>query len=162
MREIQLTQGKVTLVDDDDYAALQGFNWYAYTNNRGHWYAVYATGPAHARKTHSMHRIILDAPTGLLVDHKDGDGLNNQRCNLRLATRSQNVRNRRKPNALTSTFKGVSWYKPLGKWLSRIMVERRAVHLGYFLSEIEAARAYDEAALRLHGEFANPNFRDAA
>ncbi len=162
LREIELTQGKVALVDDEDYLNLVGFPWYA-AKQRIHWYAVYATGDAKHRKSHRMHSIIMKTPGGYEVDHRDGNGLNNQRQNLRISTATQNSRNRRKSKAfynrqLSSQYKGVSLQKSSNKWISRIMQNRRPIWLGIFEDEVDAARAYDTAAIQYHGEFARLNF----
>ena len=157
MKIIPLTQGKITLVDDEDYERLKPYPWFA-IRQRHHWYAVYATGPSDARVHHRMHTIIITPPPGLEVDHRDGDGLNNRRYNLRVASSKQNGRNRRKIKTGTSKFKGVNWKADAGKWVARIMVDKKHTFLGYFVLEEDAARAYDAAAVRLHGEFGRLNF----
>lgn len=162
MKTIALSQGKVTLVDDEDYRWLHQISWYAALiggKYRTHWYAV-TTDKAH----YKMHRLIMRAPKGMVVDHIDGDGLNNQKSNLRVVTASQNAKNRRKGlgangAAPTSRFKGVNYYQPSGQWVARLMVDRESIHLGYHDNEEAAAKAYDEAARKHHGEFAWLNFR---
>lgn len=104
-----------------------------------------------------MHREIVASEGRFEVDHRDGDGLNNQRHNLRIATSSQNQGNQCKTQGRTSRFKGVSWAKRHGKWVAQIQVKRRSKNLGYFRREEEAAAAYDQAALRFFGEFARLN-----
>lgn len=161
MKTIELTMGRVALVDDEDYRWLYQIPWYAaHLGNprRSHWYAV-TTDRAHRK----MHRVIMNAPAGLVVDHIDGDGLNNQKENLRLATPAENAKNRRKLTTAngaepTSRFKGVNYSPTRSQWLARIQVDRVSTHLGYFGDEVEAAVAYDLAAKRLHGRFANLNF----
>src|SRR6185369_4370410 len=94
MKEIQLTQGKVALVDDEDYEGLSAFTWHAYCNQNGGWYARSSSlSRKNGGKHLWMHRLILNCPNGKQVDHKDGDGLNNQRYNLREATQAQNMYN---------------------------------------------------------------------
>ena len=161
MREIQLTQGKIALVDDGDYDALIGFPWFA-ARHRHHWYAVYATGRAEVRKHHRMHTILMNPEPGFEVDHIDGNGLNNTRTNLRVVRQGQNAKNRRKVKPGTSVFKGVSWKPSAGKWVSRIMVDKRPIFIGYFSDEVAAAVAYNEAALKYHGEFARLNLTGVA
>ena len=107
-----------------------------------------------------MHREILNAPAGVLVDHINHNGLDNRKANLRLATRAQNCWNRKKPKMrkCASRFKGVGWHKGNKKWVSRIRFNGRRISIGYFNDEVEAAKSYDEAAKKYHGEFAVLNF----
>jgi hypothetical protein len=156
MKEIPLTKGYVALVDDEDYEWLSQWKWTARKAN--HAYTAYATrwsslkdGPRHLI---SMHRLIMGDPPGRQVDHWDTDGCNNQRGNLRVATRTQNNANRRK-QASSSQYKGVSRRKDCARWVACIGKSRTC--LGYFPSEIDAARAYDVAAKEMYGEFALTN-----
>lgn len=105
-----------------------------------------------------MHRLIMAAPDGQMVDHHDLDELNNRSGNLRFCTRSQNKQNSRPCKNHSSRFKGVSFHKRERKWAARIRNAGRLFHLGYFRRERAAAAAYDEAAAKLFGEFACPNF----
>lgn len=107
-----------------------------------------------------MHRLILglDSRDTRLCDHKNGNGLDNRRANLRIATTSQNLANRGKTRRNTSGYKGVMWFKRKRKWYARIRVSGKSVHLGYFDDPIDAAKAYDDAALKHFGEFAKTNF----
>jgi hypothetical protein len=151
-KEIQLTQGKVTIVDDEDYEALAGVKWLYL--NRGY-AARFTYGPK--RELLYMHRVITNAPAGLQADHINGDKLDNRRSNLRLCTDAQNQQNRRKWDGnYTSQYKGVSWYPRLQKWVAQIAGH----HLGYFADEAEAALAYDRIAREHFGEFAWLNFPD--
>jgi hypothetical protein len=109
-----------------------------------------------------MHRLIVDAPHGVLVDHRDGDGLNNTRANLRLCSNAENMRNSGRKRTNTSGFKGVIHHKKTGKWVARITVNDQEKHLGLFPTREAAARAYDDAARRLHGAFALTNFGESA
>lgn len=147
---ILLTEGRETVVDAADFAALLdlGVKWCV---NDG--YAVNA-------KYGRLHRYLLGAKVGEMVDHINGDKLDNRRANLRIATNSQNQANRR-ANRGTSKFKGVCRQRrPTSKdvWVARIVVEGRQMHLGSFDAEIDAARAYDAAATKFFGQFAHPNF----
>ena len=157
MREIKLTQGKVAFVDDENYEWLNQFTWHAHLSGHN-WYAV-----RHLERNGGygpiigMHRVILNSGKGMEVDHIDGNGLNNQRSNLRLCTRNENAKNRFKIVGI-SKFKGVGWHHKLRKWRSRINVDGKSKFLGCFNSEIEAAIAYDIAAKKYHGEFARLNF----
>ena len=160
-REIPLTQGKVALVDADDYERLAQFNWYAVKHRHGFKAARSAWLGDKKRKMVLMHRAIMNASDDQQIDHIDRDPLNNRRMNLRVATRAENARNTNSRHGSTSTYLGVSWTARDRKWVARIQVQGSCLHLGYFADEMEAALAYDAAA-RLHfGEFANPNFKDA-
>lgn len=166
-RTITLTQGKVTLVDAEDFEWLSRWSWYAHKRKRktGE-YAWYAVRKEPDGRMIYMHREIMAAPRGMDVDHKFGDGLDNRRSELRLATRRQNLQNRRHAQGgKTSRFRGVSWWARDGNWRAQGAMgaikpngHARHVSLGYFATEEAAARAYDAAA-RLHfGEFASLNF----
>jgi len=109
-----------------------------------------------------MHRFILNAPRHKLVDHIDGNGLNNRKANLRLCNHSQNAWNRRPNSGCHSKYKGVYWNKDKKKWHATISKSYKRIHLGYFDNEIEAARAYDKKAKEFFGEFAYLNFRGVA
>jgi len=164
MRKIQL-KGKYfhlyALVDDEDYEFISQYNWYGLNCNG----IIYAIG----RLKHSsaplifMHRLILNAPQGKDVDHKNHNVLNNQRSNIRICTRSQNRINSRSMIG-TSKYKGIYRYKPYMKWRARVRIPNpngglgKRKHLGYFDNEIEAAQIYDKAAKEYHGEFAYLNF----
>ncbi len=159
MREIELTQGKKAQVDDEDYEWLSAWKWYAHRSPRKTgdvWYAQRMDG----RRTVAMHgelmkRIIKgNLPPGTLPDHEDGDGLNNQRHNLRLATYQQNQQNKRGKNK----YKGVQWKHEWGLYQARITVDGEQMYLGYYETAEEAAHAYDRAALEHFGEFAKINF----
>ena len=105
-----------------------------------------------------MHRAILNAPKGLLVDHIDGNGLNNRKSNLRLCTFAQNAHNSRPRRNSSSRYKGVCWHKLKKKWTVSIYKGGKRTYLGYYDDEIEAALAYDRKAEELFGEFAYLNF----
>lgn len=150
---IQLTQGKTTIVDDADFDWLNQYKWYL-GSSRGMFYAKRED----RGKEVKMHRLILGLTDPKIEgDHRDRDGLNNQRNNLRVATRSQNCHNRRSRINSFSKYKGVCFKKQTSKWVARIFTNGKNKHLGYFDLEIEAAVAYNNEALNLHGEFANLN-----
>ena len=104
-----------------------------------------------------LHRFLMDTPEGMETDHISGDSLDNRRQNLRNATRLQNGRNLRKRKSNTSGVKGVYWNLKLQKWVSRISVSRKTIHLGVFTDLTEAGLAYDRAAVEHFGEFARTN-----
>lgn len=153
MKEIQLTQGKIALVDDSNFDGLNQFKWYAAKLGRT-FYAVRSVRVDGKQKSVRMHCEILG---GSLIDHIDHDGLNNQKSNLRFCTASENCMNKRKRENCVSIYKGICFHKQHKKWLAHIKINRKDNHLGYFSSEIEAAKAYNAKAIELFGEFANLN-----
>jgi len=156
-RLISLTQGLWAVVDEADVAQIAQHVWQA-TRVKNGWYASrYEPG---VRKPILMHRQILGLLPGRApeVDHLNLDGLDNRRINLRTATHSQNLFNHPRRSNNTSGYKGVSYRKDSGKWIAGIMVGGRAIRLGQYADAVTAARAYDAAARRLHGDFARLNF----
>jgi len=157
-REIPLTQGKVAIVDPEDYEWLSQWNWYA-RFSKGAWYVLRA-GPKVKGKCHSvyMHRVIMQTPDGMQTDHINGNGLDNRRENMRSCNCAQNQYNQQKQKRATSSrFKGVSWDGR--KYRAYIKVAGECISLGRFASEVQAALTYDEAARRYFGEFAYTNFK---
>lgn len=151
MKRIPLTQGKFAIVDDRDFKSLSAFKWYA----RKAKHTFYAVRNTHrkeggTRRTVYLHRDLLDLPVGIFTDHKDGNGLDNRRNNLRPATRKLNRQGfRHKPLGAVTRFRGVTWHTQLLKWQARIMIGSQRVSLGCFKHEVEAARAYDKKAIEL-------------
>jgi len=158
MAQIKLTQGKYTLVDDDLYGWLNRWKWYALKGNSTY-YARRNVCKDGKRETIRMHRLILGARTGEIVDHQNLNGLDNRRCNIRLCTKAQNKQNSRPVKKSKSRYKGVTWHKNLNKWMASIMLYYRSIHIGYYKTEVEAAKAYDAKAKKLFGEYAYLNFR---
>lgn len=164
---IPLTQHKQSLIDEID-ADLAAHKWH-YRGGRIN-KAVRSTFADGRRDKEWLHRVIAERkfgaiPPELHVDHANRNPLDNRRCNIRLATRTENARNcgpHKRRNG-SSQYKGVSLFRPTGKWRAEIRVDtpkgKRSLHLGYFASEVEAAKAYDDAARQHHGEFAYLNFR---
>lgn len=154
MKKIPLTQNLETLIDDGDYARVSAHSWCAQKFGCN----IYAKRKEGGHLV-LLHRYLMRAPQGTEVHHMDGDGLNNQKSNLRLATRSENMAGfQRKQKDCSSRFRGVSWYPRYQRWVSKIGIRGRRKHLGYFDAEETAARAYDAAAHKHFGEFASPNF----
>lgn len=159
MKIIWLTQGQFTLVDESDYEYLKDKKWQAHKSKYGGYYAISNIKISKNKwKSIKMHRIILglDDPK-ILGEHEDMNGLNNQRYNLRIANKSQNGANRKAKPGCTSPYLGVSWYKKNKCWRVNIQKNKIITHLGYFTSEIDAAKAYNKRAIELHGEFARLN-----
>lgn len=159
MKEIPLTNGKFSQVDDEDFEMLSAFSWCHDQKNNRAFRSVYLPLSKGAR-TLRLHTVIMKTPPGLVVDHIDGNPLNNQKNNLRICTRAENSRNRRKSWKKSSQYKGVSWDKTNKKWVASIRFDRRLAHLGSFSTEIEAAKTYNAAAIRLHGKYARLNVTD--
>lgn len=166
MKELALNFGKVTLVDDEDYDFLALHRWTikrSYVSTTGLIHTIYAWGrvtPGSRVRTF-LHRFLLQPPPGVGLDHVNGDGLDNRRCNLRLCSHHQNAANMRKRPDATSRFKGVSLRRSTGLWIAQLVVHRKWRKLGSFKDELEAARAYDRAAAEAFGPFARLNFPEA-
>jgi len=150
IRRIALGRGRYAIVDAADYEWLSQWKWHL----RGEYAARYEKDG----RAIFMHREIMQAPKGMFVDHMDGTERNNCRQNLRICTPGENARNTAKQTGATSRFKGVCWQRHAGKWRAMIKFKGRCISLGYFDDEVEAARAYDRAAVERFGVFARPNF----
>ena len=160
MQRIALSRGNFeglyALVDDEDYSRLVLFKWSAAKMATG-WVARRNDGGMHVY----MHREIMFTPENMVCDHIHHNTLDNRKSELRNCTHLQNTYNfrkyktKRKPS---SQYKGVSWHKAASKWQVKICVDRKEKYVGLFVSEIDAARAYDVVAIEYHGEFASLNF----
>lgn len=156
MKEIRLSNGEIALVSDEDYDFLNQWSW---SKNSKH--VVRGTSSNYVQECITMHQEVAQR-MGMQdvgeIDHKDRNRLNNQRENLRPATRSQNQANAGLRKDSTSSFKGVSFHVRLNKWQARLQRGKTRLHLGYFSTPEKAAQAYDRAARRHFGEFARTNF----
>lgn len=164
MKEIKLTQGKVALVDDEDYGFLNHWKWHLHKNIHGMYATRCATLHDGKRSQVFMHRVIMGVyDSQILIDHKDRDGLNNQRYNIRNASHMNNMYNKVSAKNSSSKYKGVSLCRSKYKdrvylaWMAEISREGKKFYLGRFKNEDEAALAYNNAAVQLHGEFARLN-----
>jgi hypothetical protein len=152
--------GRAVLVDDEDYELVSQYKWYVQEDarkgrSRGPYAITVLKSGTPRQVTFRMHKLLTGWPE---TDHRDGNGLNNQRSNLRPTRDGQNQRNQRKTtNPCSSRYKGVSYDRGHAKWHAYIMLNRKRSHLGYFTEEADAARAYDTAALSAFGEYARLN-----
>jgi hypothetical protein len=147
-----LTKGHIAIIDAEDAQIIDGFNWYAKVKPR----SVYACRMERINgksKIVFLHRVLINAPDDMEVDHISGDGLDNRKLNLRLATHAQNQHNQRIAINNTSGYKGASWDKTKRKWKAYIRFNGRLSNLGYFATSEAASEAYKAASAQLHGNF---------
>lgn len=161
MKEIILFKGQIAMVDDEDYEVVSKLKWGLMAGGYAR-SVFYINGK---QKTILMHRLIMNAPPGSLIDHKDMNPLNNVKSNLRFADRALNSMNRGKQSGVYSskykgTYKRHGVWKYKKPWISQISFNNKSICLGIFELEIEAAKAYDRAAIKYFGEFARLNFPD--
>lgn len=154
---IPLGHGRFAKVDPEDYGWLAQFRWHIVKSSRT-CYAVRSEWSRGTANTIWMHREVMETPEGLVVDHIRHDGLDNRKAGLRNCTTAENNLNRRHYEGGASRYKGVFRCEQMGKWGAGIQAFGRQKFLGYYEREIDAARAYDAAALKLHGRFASVNF----
>ena len=157
MKKIELTQGKIALVDDEDYDLVSRYKW--------HYLKRDCDSPGYASskidgKNIGMHRFIMGNNNNLVIDHISGDTLDNRKVNLRFCTQQQNMWNRRKRKQTLSKYMGLSKGKNRKKWQVQFWIDGKKKTIGQFESEEDAARAYDKAARQYYGEFASTNFND--
>lgn len=153
--------GLVALVDDADAELVAGYNWYPVKRERTFYVKAHIPGSGINSKKVYLHRLIRP-DIACMVDHEDGNGLNNQRGNLRPATPGQQNANFKLRKDSTSGYKGVNWSRQAGKWRVRIHVGGKEKHIGFFTDPLEAAHAYDRAAHEAFGEYARLNFPNVA
>ena len=150
MKTLQLPKGLFTIVDDEDFERASKFSWHL--NDKG--YVVRDSKRGGSREFQYLSRFIMNAPKGVLVDHKQGNLLDNRKSELRFCNHQQNACNRGKQRNNTSGFKGVFWHKRTLKWQVCIRVNLKLIHIGCFDLIESAAAAYADAAKKYHGEFA--------
>jgi len=158
-----MAQPRYAKVDPADYERLRKHEWFT-RKGRNCFYAqgCVPAGKAGKKRLIYMHQMVIKVPDGMVSDHINLEGMDNRSANLRPATHSENMRHRKKfLGAMYSKYKGVHWHKLQKRWYARITFERKPIHLGCFRDEIEAAKAYDNAARKYHAEFACLNFPDA-
>lgn len=153
MIEVPLGNGGVTTIDNTDWDLVSQYTWYKETMDDVSYARTSVNG-----QTIRMHSLLYPAPKGLETDHKDMNGLNNQRRNLRFCTRQQNSANKPKRVGTSSRYKGVSWNINRNHWNSLIKVNYKVINLGTYRDEVEAAKAYDRAAIFYFGDYARINF----
>lgn len=154
MKEIVSSNGKVIFVDDNDFDLMNRWRWYAHLSG-GCYYAYRSIRVRGRRGVISMHRQLMGSPQGLVVDHIDGNGLNNQKSNLRVCTKKENLWHHNKIKGIIP-YLGVTYKRK--KFLARITCDKRVYRLGAYYTPEEAARAYDKMAKVLFGQFATLNF----
>ena len=156
-KQIQLSQGKVAIVDDEDFEYLNQWKWYAVKDGSTFYAVRNSSRLLGKRGIIKMHRVIMSTPEGLHVDHRNRNGLDNRKVNLRNCHSFENQMNKGKTLRNSSGFKGVSWDKGNSKWISFIRYNGKSYNLGRFDSKIDAAKAYNKAAIHYFGEFASLN-----
>lgn len=159
MKKVPIFKDQFALVDDDDFDKVAHFKWHKFkSRNKSNCYAKRNFRVNGVSRSQLMHRVILgvtDSKT--LIDHINGNGLDNRKQNLRICSNAQNSRNRDKVKNNSSGFKGVSYNKKLLCFESKIGLDNKTINLGLYRTEIEAAIAYNEAAVKYHGQFARLN-----
>jgi hypothetical protein len=160
--KIPLTQGRVALIDPEDWPLVRRYTWHAKLENGGLWYAATTIRVGGQKRTLKMHDVILGVRPGEMADHiEPGETLDNRRSNLRVCSNAQNQQNTDSRGG-SSQFKGVSWSARKKKWLVQFRCHGQYHFVGYFADEEAAARAYDQAIAPLAGDFARLNFPMAA
>lgn len=153
MKYIPLTLGYIAIIDDEDFDYITSYKWHARkaSGRKGSMYY------AKSYKAGMMHRLIMNCPKGLQVDHINHNPMDNRKSNLRICTIKENLRNRRRKPKGSSRFLGVT--PSLKKWQACIGVNFKRIYLGTFETQEDAAKAYDSAAQKYFGEYANLNFK---
>ncbi len=156
MKQIPLSKGTFALVDDEDFEELNKHKWF---NNYGYAVRNVVIPNSKRRRLLPMHRVVAKTPNGLFTDHINGNGLDNQKNNLRFCTTAQNIRNRGLAVNNKSGYKGVHFSKSTNRWIAQIRIPNRKtqLRLGSFKTVEEGYAAYCDAAKKYHGDFANVN-----
>ena len=155
--KVKLSNGHDTLIDWEDRGLMDWFTWHA-ARDHGNIYVRAGTKKAGLNTLINLHRLIMCAGNGMQVDHINGNGLDNRKCNLRICTHAQNQRNQSvRQGNYSSKYKGVHYCKTEKVWRAAIRVNGVRIHLGQYKTELEAARVYDKAAITHHKEFARIN-----
>ena len=154
-KEIELTNGMKAIVDDEDYNYLLDYNWRAAKNGRT-FYAVFGRRINGKYSLTWMHRMIMDAKNRKdEVNHVNHNGLDNRKVNLRITTHDKVVIQSQVAIKKGTNHKGISYHKPTNKWRARININGKTTYLGYYINETEAAKAYENKAIELFGEYAH-------
>lgn len=153
-KAVPLTKGYYALVDEEDYERVMEYNWHMCGGKQHKYARAYING-----KGKLLHRLIVHPKKGMVVDHINGNGLDCRKSNMRVCTQEENTRNSVSMSQTSSVYKGVSLVKDKNRWVANIGYRGTKIHLGVFNTEIEAAKAYDEAAKKYHKDFARLNFQ---
>jgi hypothetical protein len=154
VKEISLTQGKVALVDDEDFDQLNQFKWFAHKNKNTFYSERVSQRINGKQRSICMHSVIIGTGIGFVTDHINGNGLDNRRVNLRIVTNRENCQNLH--IGKSSKYPGVSWNKVHCKWQSAVRISGMRKHLGYFINEIDASKAYLSSTPRQPGKSLQP------
>jgi len=143
------------LIDDSDWDLIKNYKWFI-ANKKGTIYIQSFCKVNKKRVTYQLARVIMDAPSDMLVDHINGNTLDNRKINLRLANKRTNAQNMRPNKNTTSKYKGVCWSSNRNKWRANIFYKKQ-IYIGRFNLEKDAALAYNKSALQYFGEYARLN-----
>lgn len=153
MIEFEITKGFKAIIDSEDAYLIKDFKWVADVRRHGLVYVKAVKIISGKQRSYYLHRLVMQAKKGTIIDHKNHNGLDNRKVNLRLATPSQNLSNKRHLLKTSSIYKGVCFDKTHRRWVARIKVNNKTKKIGTFTSEVEAALAYNSHVKQLHGEF---------
>lgn len=157
MKEIPLDKGHILFIDNEDYEEVSKLIWKVAKRLHTFYAISDIRKKGHARKVILLHRLIMKAPKGTLIDHINGNGLDNRKSNLRYANKSKNAMNMSKHTPHSSPYKGVSYDKDRKKFRCNIGINGKQYFVGRFDNELEAAKAYNKKALTIYGEYARLN-----